>query len=288
MRWLCALPVLAALLAGGTARADGPTGPATETPNLQLSSSFFRGGGAAPDDRNVLALVLTAQTLAPGQGLNFEFSLGWIRMSQPAGSDPLVTARLGNALVAGNYRFPFGHGVSGELGLGLVVGLTALDPEPKRRLVRLALGHGIAMQGVCDAWLWAPGRGGFLMPARLHSLHPLGRGRWAGSASLEAVFLATMPKSDEGESSLGQVLQLGGEYAVLPRPWLAAGTRAHFVWMPRAVLWKGQWSVSPFLAVVLGRWRIAGDLLVNIDEPYGFTARGQRIWAASLKVGAWL
>ena len=286
MRWLRALPVLAATLAGGAARAQTPSGLATETPNLQLSSAFFRGGGAAPDNRNVLAVVLTAQTLAQDQGLNYQLSLGWIRMSQPAGSDPLVTARLGNALAAGTYRIPFGRGLSGELGLGLVVGLTALDPEPKRRLVRLALGHGIAMQGVCDAWLWAPGRGGFLMPARLNSLHPLGR--WAGSAGLEAVFLATMPKSDEGESSLGQVLQLGGEYAVLPRRWLAAGTRAHFVWMPRAVLWKGQWSVSPFLAVVLGRWRVAGDLLVNIDEPYGFLARGQRIWAASLKVGAWL
>jgi hypothetical protein len=40
--------------------------------------------------------------------------------------------------------------------------------------------------------------------------------------------------------------------------------------------------------VVLGRWRIAADLLVNIDEPYGFLGHGQRIWAASLKVGAWL
>jgi hypothetical protein len=197
-----------------------------------------------------------------------------------------VTARVGNALLAGTYRLPIGRGVVGELGLGLAVGLTALDPEPKRRLVRTALGHGIAMQGVCEAWLWAPGRGGFVMPARLHSLHSLGP--WAGSASLETVFLATLPRGDEGDSSLGQVLQFGAEYAVLPRPWLAAGARTHFVWMPRAVLWKGQASASPFLAVGLGRWRIAADLLVNIDEPYGFLDHGQRIWAASLKVGAWL
>jgi len=39
---------------------------------------------------------------------------------------------------------------------------------------------------------------------------------------------------------------------------------------------------------VRGRWRLGADVLVNLDEPYGFAGRGQRIWAASLKLGAWL
>lgn len=286
MRWVGALPLLAGALASG-ARAETPTGLATEVPNLQLSSAFFQGAGQAPDNRNVLALVLTAQTTAGSeQGLDYGVSLGWLRMSQPSGDGALVTARVGNALLAATYRIPIGSGFSGELGLGLALALTASAPEPKSRLVRAALGHAIAMQGICEAWLWAPGRGGFILPARLHHHHTLGP--WAGRASLESVFLATIPKGDEGESSLGRVFQLGAEYAVLPRPWLAAGARTHLVWMPRAVLWQGQGSVSPFAAVVLGRWRIAGDLLVNIDEPYGFLGRGQRIWAASLKVGAWL
>jgi hypothetical protein len=287
VRSLVSLPVLVAALSSTSARAETPTGTAVEVPNLQLSSAFFRGAGTAPDNRNVLALVLTAQTTAgEEQGLDYGASLGWIRMAQPSGDGQLVTARVGNALLNGTYHLPFGGGFTGELGLGVALGLTASDPEPKRRLVRVALGHGIAMQGICEAWLWAPGRGGFVLPLRLHHLHALGP--WAGRASLETVFLATIPKGDEGESSLGQVFQFGAEYAALPRPWLAAGARTHLVWMPRAVLWQAQWSVSPFAAVVLGRWRLAGDLLINIDEPYGFQGRGQRIWATSLKVGAWL
>jgi len=287
VRWIRAWPLLAAALTSGLARAEPPTGLAVDVPNLQLSSAFFQGAGQAPDNRNVLAMVLSAQTTAGSeQGLDYGISIGWLRMSQPSDEGALVTARVGNALGTGTYRLPMGRGFTGELGLGLALGLTVSDPEPKNRLVRAALGHAIAMQGICEAWLWAPGRGGFIAPVRLHHTHRLGP--WAGRASLESVLLATLPKGDEGESSLGRVFQFGVEYAVLPRPWLAAGARTHLVWMPRAVLWQGQGSVSPFAAVVLGRWRVAGDLLVNIDEPYGFLGRGQRIWAASLKVGAWL
>jgi hypothetical protein len=288
MKWVSWGLLVGTLASVSLAHAQTPTGTAVEVPNLQLSSAFFQGAGEAAGNRNALALVLTAQTTSGREeGLDYGFTLGWIRLSERDGSGGhLTAARVGNALAAGDYRWRLGWGFTGEVGLGLALGLSVTEPIPKRRLVRAALGHGIAMQGICDAWLWAPGRGGFVVPLRLLQHHRMGS--WAGRASTEAIFLATIPKGDEGETSLGQVFQFGAEYAVLPRPWLAGGVRSHLVWMPRAVLWKGQWSVSPFLGVVLGRWRIAGDLLVNIDEPYGFLDRGQRIWAASLKVGAWL
>jgi hypothetical protein len=57
--------------------------------------------------------------------------------------------------------------------------------------------------------------------------------------------------------------------------------------MPTATLFRTQWSVCPFLAVTRGHWRVGTELLVNLDEPYGFFGMGQRIWAAALKVGAW-
>jgi hypothetical protein len=262
------------------------TGSAVDSPTLQLSSSYFQGSGALPANRNALALVLTAQSHLEPESFAYGASLGWIRLYQPGDGSGLATMHVGNPLAWASYRSAFTSRLNGDLGLGLSLGLTASDRSPRRRLLRNALSHGLAMQGLYDAWVWAPGRGGFVLPARLQHQHALGR--WAGSARLEGAFLLTLPDSEEGDQALGRVLQAGAEYAVLPRPWLAVGGRLQFVWMPVARLWKTQWSAVPFLAVVRGRWRVAADVLLNIDEPFGFAGNGQRIWAASLKVGAWL
>ena len=275
------MAVLAALLLAAVAT----PGLAVDSPTVQLSSSFFLGSGESPANRNALALVLDAHSAPEAGSLAYGVSFGWIRLYQPGGGG-LATSHVSNALMWGSYRFELVPTLDLDAGLGLSLGLTATDPSPQRRLLRTALGHGIAMQGVYDAWLWAPGRGGFVLPVRLQNRHRL-RG-WQGAAQLEGAFLFTLPSSETGERDLGRVVQTAAEYAVLPRRWLAAGSRLQLVWMPGAELWKSQWSVVPFLAVVRGRWRIAGDLLLNLDEPYGFAGNGQRIWAASLKVGAWL
>jgi len=271
---------IAVLAVEGTA----PGGTAVDSPNLQLASSYFQSGGDVTAHRNVLALALKAQTL-PEEGFAWGFALGWLRLSQPGVGSPLVVSHVGNALGLGTYRFTAGR-LDADAGVGVSLGLTASEPTPRRRVLRTALGHAIAMQGVYDVWMWAPGRAGFVLPARLHHLHPLGG--WSGSARLEGAFVFTIPSSEEGESGFGRVVQAAAEYALLPRPWLAAGGRLQFVWMPGAELWKTQWSVVPFVAGVRGRWRLSADVLVNIDEPYGFAGRGQRIWAASLRLGAWL
>jgi hypothetical protein len=275
---------LVAVLAAEAVRPAPPTGSAVDSPNLQLASSYFQGSEPA-GTRNVLALVLSAQTNPEAEALTYGASLGWIRLYQP-GDGGLATAHVGNALGWASYRFALARNLDADLGLGLALGLTASDLGPDRRQLRAALGHGIAMQGVYDAWSWAPGRGGFVLPARLHHQHALRS--WTGSARLEGALLFTLPSSEENEKALGRVVQAAGEYAVLPRSWLALGGRLQFVWMPGGALWKNQWSAVPFVAVVRGRWRVGGDLLVNIDEPYGWSGHGQRIWAASLKLGAWL
>jgi len=276
-------PVLFALLAAVEAP---PAGSAADRPTVELTSSFFQGGGAAPDNRNALALIASAHTALEIDTLSFGASFGWIRLSQPGAGGPLVASHVSNALAWGSYRVGLARGLTLDFGATLVAGLTATDPTPHRRVLRAALGHGIAMQGVYDAGLWAPGRAGFALPIRLEDRHRLGH--WSGTARLDGAFLTTIPSSAENEQDMGRVVQAGAEYALLPRPWLAAGGRLQFVWMPRSQLWKTQWSVLPFLAVMRGRWRVAADLLVNLDEPYGFAGHGQRIWAASLKVGAWL
>jgi len=278
--------MLQALLALVVAVQPAPTGSAADHPSVELASSFFQGSGGAPDNRNALALVLSGQTTPERNALNYGGSFGWIRLSTPGADGPLVVAHVSNAFGWATYRFGLGRVLDLDLGAGVVLGLTASDPTPRRRVLRTALGHGIAMQGVYDAALWAPGRAGFVLPLRLSNRHRLGS--WQGAARLEGAFLTTVPASAENEQDMGRVIQTGLEYALLPRPWLAAGGRLQFVWMPRAQLWKTQWSVVPFLAAVRGRWRVAADLLLNLDEPYGFAGRGQRIWAASLKVGAWL
>lgn len=273
--------------AGSTQAAARPEAWPAQHPNLELSSAFFAGATAAPASRSVLSLMLRAETSPASEGLTAGFAFGWVMLSEPGDGGQLRTSGPSNLSLFGTHHFVIdeSRGLDGEIELGLTLGITRSGSEPYRRLVRTAYGHSIAMQGIWDAWLWAPERGGFVLPVRVESLHRMGA--WHALASGEVALAATLPNSDAGERSLGRLLQMGAAYQVLPRGWLAAGSRLRFVWMPTATLFRTQWSVCPFLAVVIGRWRLGAELLVNLDEPYGFVAMGQRIWAATFKVGAW-
>jgi hypothetical protein len=260
-------------------------GWARQSPNLELSSAFFTTASDLPGRRSVLSFVLRAESQRSGYDISYGASLGWVTLSEPSAAGSLRTSGVSNALFFANYHFELGDrtAITGKAGVGLAIGLTATAPEPYRRVVRAAYGHGIAMQGVWDAWLWAPERGGFVVPASLSSVHRIGG--WHGRAGVEAVFVFTMPDSEAGDSDPGRVVQLGAEYALWPRRWLEVGARYHFVWFPSATLFHSQSSAVPFAAVVVGRWRIGAEAVLNLDEPYGFG--GQRIWAALLKAGLW-
>jgi hypothetical protein len=84
------------------------------------------------------------------------------------------------------------------------------------------------------------------------------------------------------------MLQAALGYAAAPLPWLSVGTRVQLVWMPTSPLFRVQTAVRPSLAVALGRWRLGTDLLVNVDEPFGFTGMGQRVWGFHLDLGVLL
>src|SRR4051812_31971072 len=101
-----------------------PTGSAIDSPTLQLSSSYFQGGGAVPANRNALALVLTAQSRPEAEAFAWGASLGWIRLYQPGDGSGLATMHLGNALAWASYRSAFTSHLEADLGLGLSLGLT--------------------------------------------------------------------------------------------------------------------------------------------------------------------
>jgi hypothetical protein len=258
-------------------------------PSLELSSAFFAAGAnEVGGRRNVLAFVLRAETAPSAYNVSYGAALGWLTLSQlshDAAEASLRTSGVSNALLFANFHLDFRPGVTAQVGLGLAIGMTTTSPEPYRRVVRVAYGHGIAMQGVWDAWLWAPERGGFVLPGRLTSAHAVGP--WHGRARAEAVLIFTLPESESGETDLGRVVQLGADYALWPRRWLAAGGRYHFVWFPSATLFHTQSSVVPYTEVILGRWRLSGEAVLNLGRPYGFGG-GQHIWAAWLKAGVWL
>jgi hypothetical protein len=99
------------------------------------------------------------------------------------------------------------------------------------------------------------------------------------------VALALSLLTDPRRMAFGRMGQLGLGYDLQPRRWLAIGSEMRFVWMPTAERYQAQGSVVPHLWLGIGRWRVATELIVNLDAPYGWLSGGQRMWATQLKLG---
>jgi hypothetical protein len=278
-------------LGGGGAAVAGPAPGLTIDPTwaqsrhtLALSGGFFARWEAA-QSRTVLCQVLRYESRA-SEGARFVASVGWVSLLENSGGGGgLATDGVSNLAFGGRYLHSpaAAPGVFLEVGIDVVAGFTMTSPSAYRRAVREAYGHSIAMEGVWDAWRWAPERGGIVLPLQVVARH--GLGGWRAEAALEAAFVQTLPDSEAGESDLGRLVQVAPGYFVRPRPWLSVGTRLQLVWMPTAELFRAQTAVRPAVAVLFGRWQVGGDVVINIDEPYGLAGSGQRIWAADVSVG---
>jgi hypothetical protein len=261
-------------------------------PSLELSSAFFTNGAASPDGRSVLREQVRAEGHEAGGGVSFFGSAGWVTLFEAGGGggSHRITRR-GNLTFGGRYHFDGRlFGFRADFGVAAVLGLSSVSPSAERRVARAAYLHAIAMDGGWDAWAWAPAAVGLALPLRMARLHQLGR--WRARLDLDATLAATRQRQ-EGvleypERDPGWLAQAGVGYFVSPRPWLSAGTRLQLVWMPTAPVFHTQTAVRPSVVLGRGPWRLATELLVNIDEPYGFLGMGQRVWALHLGLGVWL
>jgi hypothetical protein len=261
--------------------AEAPSASLSDVPAVGLESSYF----ARPDaSARVFTSVLRVTGDAGLDDLSYQLVVGTMALFERGGERKRrsTTAGPANVALGGSYRSAFGARLSGQAGVLVMIGTTAIQPSAQRRSARSAYSHAIAMHGAWDAWLWAPeGGAGFVFPARLVHRHALGR--WNGRAQLETA-LAFSLLADPRQTSLGRVLQVGLGYDVQPGRWLAVGTQARLVWMPTAQLYATQSSLVPYLWLGIGRWRLGGDFVFDLDAPYGWFGGGQRMWAAEVKL----
>jgi hypothetical protein len=261
-----------------------PAPPPLETvPTLELESGYFARGGPGP--RQVLTNLLRLASQSAFDQLTYELALGAMALFESGGEERRsnTTVGLANLALGGRYHVGSADRLSANAGLLFMLGLTSIQPSPLRRAARSAYSHAIAMRGAWESWLWAPdGGGGLVFPFGLTHAHQV-RG-WRGRAELKGA-LALSLLTDPRRTAFGRVVQLGLGYDLQPRRWLALGSELRLVWMPTAELYQAQGSVVPYLWLGIGRWRVAGEVIVNVDAPYGWLGGGQRMWATQLKLG---
>jgi hypothetical protein len=251
--------------------------------SLELASRMFSGRSESIGARSVLTESLRFDGRREGDQLRYFVAAGWAAISEEALERRDWTSGLGNLAFGAHFPVidPAGGQLTVEVGLGMVVGLSRAGEGLYRRLVRNAYVHAVAMQGLWEAWLWAPGRVATFLPITLAWHRDFGRLHLAVDAEGAAALI--LPSREVNDHGPGRLLQ----GRVLPRLWLdhawAVGLGPQVVWMPSAVF-QVQTSLLSSLSVAWRRWCFEAFGLLNLDEPYGFLGHGQRIWSLGLGV----
>jgi hypothetical protein len=265
------------------AQATSAEDPPLEPANLELSTALYSRAAADPARRTVLAHRLRLQAALGDQG-GIAGGLGWVTLvERDRGDDWSTTSGPGNAFLDVWYRFspPSTWRLSIELGVAIVINLSS-EAEPDRT-ARLARTYALAMQAVWDSWLFADGRIGFSFPVRAARALPLGSR--PGQLEVDGALVLMLPEQAGREDAFKKVIQLSAGYRWWPTAWLFAGAGLRTVWIPSAPLFRNQSSGRLLSGLSWGRWHLGGELVVNIDEPYGWRGQGERIWSATTHLG---
>lgn len=152
-----------------------------------------------------------------------------------------------------------------------------------------ALRQAVAMGGGLDPWLWWPNRASLVVPLNFSgevSDFRFGLGLTGG-------FMFDTAESDRGENETEVAIQVEGEGALVLRGG-ELGLRMSVVSIVTEEAEEGvdesdptQFAVEPFARLGLGDSAyVETALLLNIDDPYGFSFNDGRFWAVSLRGGA--
>jgi hypothetical protein len=255
-------------------------------PTVQVSNGLFTRGQDDPARRTVVTHRLDLESDVASDASAFA-QLAWVQLfDRGRGGATLRTSQIGNVAVGGRLAYSLGSSGrwQGETAVALVFDTsqnTLGDPGSTT-----SYAHAVAIHGAWDAWLWAQGRPALVLPGRVVVDRPL-LAR-AGELELEYALAFFLPRSDLLESTPHVMLQLGATYTCWLRRWLSVAPRLRTVRMPSVGWLDGQTSVGALVAAGFGRWRLGGEWLANVDAPYGWLNRGQRIAAFHLHLGVWL
>ncbi len=244
-----------------------------------LEVGFFLGEDDADDTiLIVVPRVAGRYELSPRIAVSLEWGLPVAKL----GGGTRVS--VGNPFLAGWYTLPVSE-LTVQIGAGLAMPLASISEDDA--LSAMAYQYALAMDGLMDAWLWAPENVGVVVPARVD--HVLGSALRLGGEAAIALLIPTGEQSASPGNRLEGAevevfLQAAAEAAYVVGIF-EAGVRLQAAWLATLGGDDFQLSVEPFVALDAGPAFARLRFTLNLDEPAGFSFDEQKVWGLHLGGG---
>lgn len=205
-------------------------------------------------------------------GLDWGFALA---RHTPETGDSDTRAISGNPLLRVAHQLSYSDHRRLTVWLGSTLPLARLPEGAERSLGRAALAYAVATRGLWNAWQWAPERLGMAGGLCFH-LTLTGRLRLRTETAVGSTFgLGEERGINDLFLQVAPAMEVDSGIAQL-------GLRAQGVLMTASD--PSQISIVPYLRGTIGRWTLDGRVLINVDEPLGFSGAGLGIWGVLLGV----
>ncbi len=146
--------------------------------------------------------------------------------------------------------------------------------------LRAAWLGGAAVHAMWDSWLWVPHRIGFVLGSRLDAELPRGL-VCAGELGVGVL----VPIGDDDGAETDVVVQAAAEGGYRAGP-VTSGLRLTLYAITTADADDAQFAVEPFVRLFLDPAFLWLSLVMNIDEPFGFSFDDAKVWGLHLGGGA--
>ncbi|MEZ4287480.1 MAG: hypothetical protein R3A47_04920 [Polyangiales bacterium] len=155
---------------------------------------------------------------------------------------------------------------------------TLPDNLNERAVAEAAYTMATATRGNFDYWLWEPYALSVVVPFRMERVKQTGF-VWGWGFDF-AYLIAISDKNEESDV----VFQTSADLGYQAMEWLRVGGLFNFALWPRVDGQKTQLSIEPYLRIGRDDQFVTARLLVNLDNPYGFSFDKNKIWG--LRIGA--
>ena len=198
---------------------------------------------------------------------------------KPDNDDSDTAFRPGNLWAAVHYQGAK-KSFSYRFGLGLTAPTATLpsdDPINRFLTAQAAFVLAAAMRGNWNYWLWDPYALSIIVPLRVERRKPSG---FMWGVEFDAGIMISVSDKNAGDDP---IVQMEGDMGYQAIDWLRVGSRFALVILPKSEGQKTQLSVEPFLRFGPEERFVAVRLLINIDNPNGFSFDKNEVWG--LRIG---
>lgn len=295
------LVAMATFVAPGVARAfpDEPNsldeGPDAHSSRFQLLGELGLFSGRTEDSKaKILLSPLFRLRLQLAEHWLLDTAWGFGYLSFRIGDNDQTgnSFRPGNPFAAVHYQ-----GVKGQFSYRFGAGVTAPvarlpDPTASADNNAAGLNYNLsaAIRGNTSAWLWEPHSLSVIFPVAFERRKPSG---FLWGANLAAGIMISCCGSEKARDPNGRndpVIELGAVMAYQVLSWLRVGSTFNLVMLPRQKEpppnEATQLSLQPFLRFGREDAFTSVGLVINLDNPWGFSFDKEQVWGLLIGGGA--